>query len=118
LGYQNYQEKMLAIFNKGLVDPPKELNCPANSQVAKGKSPEEIVRIFQQAYPHNSPLSLGFGNSAFLAFSPSNGTQLHNQRYSSIIIDLLCFLFFFSVQYKMVQYWGVELANLDDMSPH
>lgn len=79
---------MLAIFSKVLVDPPKELNSPANSQ--EGKSLEEIVRIFQQTYSHNAPLSLGFGNSAFLAFSSSNGPQLHQQRIFCGIDNMYC----------------------------
>lgn len=75
---------MLAIFNKGLVDPPKELNSPNSHSTGSGykpKYPEEIVRMFQQTYSHNAPLSMGFGNSAFLAYSSSKGPQLHQQRY-------------------------------------
>lgn len=77
---------MLGIFNKGLVDPPKELNSPGNSEV-KAKSHEEIVRVFQQAYSHNTPLSLCFGNSAFLACSPSNG---HDQRMLCGVDNMYC----------------------------
>nr|ACL81159.1 putative auxin/aluminum-responsive protein [Mirabilis jalapa] len=82
---------MLAIFNKGLVDPPKELNSPTNNLQSnrKPKSHEEIVRIFHQNY-NNATLSLGFGNSAFLAYSPSKGPQLHNQRMLCGMDNMYC----------------------------
>lgn len=75
---------MLAIFNKNLVDPPKELNSPVSHSSGSGNKPkyaEDIVRIFQQAYSQNTPISFGFGNSAFLAYSPSKGIPIHQQRY-------------------------------------
>lgn len=86
---------MLAIFSKGLVDAPKELHSPvANSQQGndKPKSSEEIVRIFQQAYTsnNNGPLSLGFGNSGFLAYSPSKGPQLHQNRMFCAMDNMYC----------------------------
>lgn len=82
---------MLAIFNKGLVNPPKELNCPNLQGINKvSKSPEEIVRIFQQCFDHNSPVSLGFGSSAFLGYSPSNTLPLHQQRIFCAIDNIYC----------------------------
>lgn len=82
---------MLAIFNKGLVNPPKELNCPNLQGINKvPKSPEEIVRIFQQCFDHNNPVSLGFGNSAFLGYSPSNSLPLHQQRIFCGMDNMYC----------------------------
>ncbi|KMT04277.1 hypothetical protein BVRB_8g183530 [Beta vulgaris subsp. vulgaris] len=84
---------MLAIFNKGLVDPPKELNSPNSHSTGSGykpKYPEEIVRMFQQTYSHNAPLSMGFGNSAFLAYSSSKGPQLHQQRIFCGLDNIYC----------------------------
>ncbi|KAL2932035.1 Stem-specific protein TSJT1 [Bienertia sinuspersici] len=84
---------MLGIFNKGLVDPPKELNSPASYPSGSGnksKHPEEIVRMFQQQYSQNTPLSIGFGNSAFLAYSSSNGPQLHQKRIFCGMDNMYC----------------------------
>ncbi|XP_021726423.1 stem-specific protein TSJT1-like [Chenopodium quinoa] len=84
---------MLAIFNKGLVDPPKELNSPASHPSGSGnkpKYPQEIVRMFQQSYPQNAPLSIGFGDSAFLAYSSSKGPQLHQQRIFCGMDNMYC----------------------------
>lgn len=84
---------MLAIFNKGLVNPPKELHCPnleANSNNKVAKNPEEICRIFQQTYSQNAPLSLGFGNSAFLGYSPSPALPLHQQRIFCAMDNMYC----------------------------
>ncbi|KAH9616043.1 hypothetical protein KSS87_022202 [Heliosperma pusillum] len=87
---------MLAIFSKSLVDPPKELNCPALHSSGSGsgnnkpKFPEDIVKIFQQSYSQNAPLSLGFGNSAFLAYSPSKLLQLHHQRTFCGMDNMYC----------------------------
>ncbi|XP_021740557.1 stem-specific protein TSJT1-like [Chenopodium quinoa] len=84
---------MLAIFNKDLVDPPKELNSPVSHSSGSGnkpKYPQDIVKTFQQAYSQNTPLSVGFGNSAFLAYSSSKGPQVHHQRLFSGMDNMYC----------------------------
>jgi len=88
---------MLAIFSKSLVDPPKELNCPAlypsgllGNNNNKPKFPEDIVKIFQQFYSQNAPLSLGFGNEAFLAYSTFKASQLHQQRTFCGMDNMYC----------------------------
>ncbi|XP_010686531.2 stem-specific protein TSJT1 [Beta vulgaris subsp. vulgaris] len=84
---------MLAIFNKNLVDPPKELNSPTSHPTGSGnksKYPQDIVKTFQQAYSHNTPLSIGFGNSAFLAYSSSKGPQIHQNRSFCGVDNMYC----------------------------
>jgi hypothetical protein len=85
---------MLAIFKEGVVDPPKELNSPIHSLssskaigggVPKPKLPEEIVKVFQASQPPNAALSIGFGNSAFLAYVPSQ-----NRRMFCAIDNIYC----------------------------
>lgn len=73
---------MLAIFKRGLVDPPKELNSPVSC--FGSKLPEEIVKCFQASQPSNVALSIGFGNSAFLAYFPSQTSLLSNRLFCSI----------------------------------
>ncbi|GAB2301171.1 hypothetical protein Dimus_035204 [Dionaea muscipula] len=85
---------MLAIFKKGLVDPPTELNSPdaaaASSHRKKQSkfSEEEIIKDFQLYYhqPNNpSPLSISFADSAYLAYLPSqaqhHSLQLHQRLF-------------------------------------
>ncbi|KAL2925002.1 Stem-specific protein TSJT1 [Bienertia sinuspersici] len=84
---------MLAIFNKNLVDPPKELNSPNPHSSGSGKTPkypQEIVKSFQQTYFHNDPHSVGFGNSAFLAYSTCKGPQIHQQTLFCGVDNIYC----------------------------
>ncbi|KAL9452544.1 hypothetical protein AB3S75_008351 [Citrus x aurantiifolia] len=61
---------MLAIFNKGLVNPPQELHSPASlSSSRKPKHPEEIFKEFLISQPSNA-FSINFGNAAALAYVP------------------------------------------------
>jgi hypothetical protein len=82
----NTKAKMLAIFNKKLVNPPQELNSPAplNSS-RKSKLPDEILHDFTSSNPSNA-FSMNFGNDAFLAYSPSNNSSKH-QGYVTIILN-------------------------------
>ncbi|KAL8129723.1 hypothetical protein V2J09_018878 [Rumex salicifolius] len=80
---------MLAIFKKGVVDPPKELNSPIprafeNGNGQKPKFPDEIVKIFNSSQPSNVALSIGFGNSAFLSYFPSQTSHLIQRMFCSI----------------------------------
>lgn len=64
---------MLAIFKNGLVNPPKELNSPASSSQAASlmlaKVPEETLKDFLTSHS-NKGFSLGFANTALLAYTP------------------------------------------------
>ncbi|PSR98574.1 Stem-specific protein [Actinidia chinensis var. chinensis] len=78
---------MLAIFQKGLADPPKELNSPAPMQEAnplkKPKLPQEILKDFLSFHNHNhNSFSIGFANNALLAFAPSDRSShsIHQSR--------------------------------------
>lgn len=110
---------MLAIFNKGLVDPPKELNSPVSHPSGsshKPKYPEEIVRMFQQAFSHSAPLSIGFGNSAFLAYSSSKGPQLHQQRIFCGMDNMYCiFLGHLNNLNTLIKQYGLGKATNEAM---
>jgi hypothetical protein len=58
---------MLAIFKKGSVNVPEELQSPANN--AKAKLPQRIFNDFISSQPQNA-FSVNFGDSASLAFLP------------------------------------------------
>ncbi|GAB4826937.1 hypothetical protein Ancab_033816 [Ancistrocladus abbreviatus] len=80
---------MLAIFKKGLVDLPKELQSTASSD-KKPKFPEEISRDFNNSQPSVDALSIGFGDVAFLSYFPSKGPLLHHQRLFCSMDDMCC----------------------------
>ena len=72
---------MLGIFNKELVQPPQELNSPImNNSTHKAKFPQEILNDFVSSYS-NKALSIGFGNSAALAYVPPQKPDSIHQRY-------------------------------------
>ncbi|KAL9257492.1 Stem-specific protein TSJT1-like protein [Drosera capensis] len=77
---------MLAIFKKGLVDPPQELNSPTSDKNrVKPKLPDEIIQHFRQLHAignqPNPALSVGFGNDAFLAYYPSKQSLLQQRMF-------------------------------------
>ncbi|GMH19519.1 hypothetical protein Nepgr_021360 [Nepenthes gracilis] len=88
-GSKSEEKKMLAIFQKGLVDPPKELNSPTSEKKKKAKSPEEIVRAFQLSQPSSDTLSIGFGDTAFLSYFPSKGLPPQQRLFCSTD-DMYC----------------------------
>ncbi|XP_057537908.1 stem-specific protein TSJT1-like [Amaranthus tricolor] len=110
---------MLAIFNKNLVDPPKELNSPVSHSSGSGNKPkyaEDIVRIFQQAYSQNTPISFGFGNSAFLAYSPSKGIPIHQQRIFCGVDNMYCiFLGNLNNLNSLIKQYGLGKATNEAM---
>ncbi|KAI4304357.1 hypothetical protein MLD38_039881 [Melastoma candidum] len=67
---------MLAIFNKGLADAPKELRCPIHDGAPGPKLPAEILKDFMAS---GNAVSMSFDCSASLTFSrpdrPSVSTQ-------------------------------------------
>lgn len=71
---------MLAIFDKEMVQPPQELNSPIVDSTKKAKFPQEILNDFVSSY-QNKAFSIGFGNSAALAYVPQERSYSVHQRY-------------------------------------
>ncbi|XP_031130939.1 stem-specific protein TSJT1-like [Ipomoea triloba] len=81
---------MLAIFQKGLVDPPKELNSPAPLQASvELVPPQEAINNFLAANKSNG-FSLGFGEKAFLAYSAQDCSNLKQERLFCGVNDIYC----------------------------
>lgn len=75
------KQKMLAIFKKSVVDPPKELQSPASLQISnKAASPQETMKNFL-ASNSNDGFSIGFMDKAFLAYSKPPPSSNPQQRY-------------------------------------
>lgn len=73
---------MLAIFGKGVANPPEELKSPAASFASSDKQamhPEEILRSFHSS--HSGAVSISFADGAALAYSPnsSSSSLLHKR---------------------------------------
>ncbi|XP_021670260.2 stem-specific protein TSJT1 [Hevea brasiliensis] len=81
---------MLAIFKKGLVKPPQELNSPASlASSRKPKLPQDILKDFESSNPSNN-FSISFGDVASLAYiSPQNPYSIH-QRLFCGLNDIYC----------------------------
>lgn len=78
------QEKMLGIFNKDLVQPPRELNSPAapapSNTSAKPKLSHEILKSFVSQ--SSNAFSISFENATSFAYvTPEKPYSIH-QRYS------------------------------------
>ncbi|XP_019184689.1 PREDICTED: stem-specific protein TSJT1-like [Ipomoea nil] len=82
---------MLAIFQKELVNPPKELSSPASlGSSMKVVPPQEAINNFLSANPSNG-FSLGFGDKAFLAYSSAQPcSNLVQQRLFCGVNDMYC----------------------------
>ncbi|KAH9748630.1 DUF3700 domain-containing protein [Citrus sinensis] len=81
---------MLAIFNKGLVNPPQELHSPASlSSSRKPKHPEEIFKEFLISQPSNA-FSINFGNAAALAYVPPENPNSVSQRWFCGLHNIYC----------------------------
>ncbi|WCJ27005.1 aluminum induced protein with YGL and LRDR motifs [Euphorbia peplus] len=80
---------MLALFKKGLVNPPEELNSPAPLPSSrKPKLPQEILKNFQAS---NNALSVGFGDAAVLAYLlPQSPSYSIHQRNFCGMNDIYC----------------------------
>ena len=70
---------MLAIFNKEFVEPPQELNSPVLSSAKKPKLAHDILNDFMGSHP-NKAFSIGFGNTASLAYVPPEKSYSKYQR--------------------------------------
>ncbi|OMO65126.1 hypothetical protein COLO4_31499 [Corchorus olitorius] len=81
---------MLAIFNKGLVNPPEELQSPASlSSSRKPKLPAEIHRDFLSSNPNNA-FSIGFGAAASLSYVPLPPQYPSYQRLFCGVDEIYC----------------------------
>ncbi|KAJ0082073.1 hypothetical protein Patl1_10787 [Pistacia atlantica] len=81
---------MLAIFNKGVVNPPQELHSPASlSSSRKPKLPEQICKDFVQSHPSNTCL-INFANDASLAYAPLQNPYSTSQRLFCGIDNIYC----------------------------
>ena len=80
---------MLAIFNKGLVAPPQELNSPASGKVpVKPKVPEETLKDFQSCHSTNA-FSISIGDAALLSYIPPSPPHSTHERFLSLSLSLL-----------------------------
>ncbi|CAH9113781.1 unnamed protein product [Cuscuta europaea] len=80
---------MLAIFKRGLVDPPKELNSP-DSSFGNLVPPQMAINNFLSSN-HNNGFSLGFGDQALLAFSSAKPSSLlSHQRLFCGLNEMYC----------------------------
>ncbi|XAR59146.1 hypothetical protein NMG60_11014812 [Bertholletia excelsa] len=73
---------MLAVFKKGLANPPPELHSPASSLQSSTwpKLPDETLKEFMSSHQKDGAFSIGFAGDAFLAFSPSGHPYSLQQR--------------------------------------
>jgi len=76
----------LAIFNKGSVNVPEELQASPSSN--KPKLPPQIFNDFISSHPHNA-FSVNFGDSALLAFVPPVNSSV-NQRMFCGLDNIYC----------------------------
>ncbi|CAI9772853.1 unnamed protein product [Fraxinus pennsylvanica] len=96
------EEEMLAIFKKGLVNPPQELNGPVSPQASVSlKNPEEILNGFLSDACND--FSIGFGDKALLAYAPPEPSFKAHQRLFCGVNDVYCI------------FWG-SLNNLCDLN--
>ncbi|XP_044461965.1 stem-specific protein TSJT1-like isoform X2 [Mangifera indica] len=81
---------MLAIFNKGLVNPPQELLSPASlSSLRKPKLPEETCKDFVESHPSNTFL-INFANAASLAYVPPQNPYPTSRRLFCGVDNMYC----------------------------
>ncbi|XWS68730.1 hypothetical protein CRYUN_Cryun04dG0116700 [Craigia yunnanensis] len=81
---------MLAIFNKGLVNPPEELHSPASLKSSrKPKLPVEILNGFLSSNPTNA-FSIGFEAAASLAYVPPQNPCTTYRRLFCGVDEIYC----------------------------
>ncbi|KAE8733242.1 mediator of RNA polymerase II transcription subunit 16-like isoform X1 [Hibiscus syriacus] len=81
---------MLTIFNKELMNPPKELHSPASlCSSNKPKFPEQIIKDFLASNPTNA-FSVGFGSSACIAYAPPENRYSNYQRLFCGVDEIYC----------------------------
>jgi len=76
---------MLGIFNKGLVQPPQELNSPATLKSSvKPKLSQEILRDFVSPDSGNA-VSISFGDATSFAYlPPENPFSIHQRMFCAV----------------------------------
>ncbi|KAB1221926.1 Stem-specific protein TSJT1 [Morella rubra] len=80
---------MLGIFNKALVQPPRELNSPALlSSSVKPKLSQEILEDFLSQ--SGNAFSVSFGNATALAYFPPKKPYSIDQRFFCTVDDIYC----------------------------
>jgi hypothetical protein len=93
---------MLGIFNKGLVQPPQELNSPASlNSSLKPKLPQEILNDFISL--SSNACSISFGDAMSLAYVPPEKPFSIHQRYPlslSHFCDVCVCLTFYTFRFK------------------
>ncbi|KAJ6738143.1 ALUMINUM INDUCED PROTEIN WITH YGL AND LRDR MOTIFS [Salix koriyanagi] len=81
---------MLAIFNKGLVNPPQELYSPASlCSSRKPKLPGEIVKDFVSSNPSKA-FTMSFGDAALLACISQGNSYPRHQRLFCGLDGIYC----------------------------
>lgn len=96
---------MLAIFKKGLVNPPQELNSPASlASSRKPKLPQEILKDFESS----NALSISFGDVASLAYIPSQNPYAIHQKYPSDLLNGE--RFFFLLVYNFLSAYTLQVV--------
>ncbi|KAE8723036.1 mediator of RNA polymerase II transcription subunit 16-like isoform X1 [Hibiscus syriacus] len=107
---------MLTIFNKELMNPPKELHSPASlSSSNKPKSPEEIIKDFLASNPTNA-FSIGFGSSACFAYAPPENRYSNYQRLFCGVDEIYCiFLGGLNNLNSLLRQYGLSKGNNEAM---
>ncbi|XAR66445.1 hypothetical protein NMG60_11012682 [Bertholletia excelsa] len=107
---------MLAIFNKGLVDAPQELNSPVSLQGSKKpKQPEQTLKDFMSCQPTDG-FSIGFPNKACLAFAPLDRAYTTSQRLFCGVDGIYC-MFLGTLQNlcSLIRQYGLSKTANDAM---
>ncbi|KAL4388977.1 hypothetical protein GQ457_09G002280 [Hibiscus cannabinus] len=107
---------MLTIFNKELMNPPKELHSPASpSSSKKPKSPEEIMKDFLASNPTDA-FSIGFGSSACFAYAPPENRHTNFQRLFCGVDEIYCiFLGGLNNLCSLLRQYGLSKGNNEAM---
>ncbi|KAK4399107.1 Stem-specific protein TSJT1 [Sesamum angolense] len=84
--FQSLLQKMLAVFEKSIANPPKELSLPVGRNHSNS-SPEEIAEIFRSWRSDSTFYNLSSGN--FLALSHRDENPAH-PRCIIVMDDIFC----------------------------
>lgn len=105
---------MLGIFNKELVNAPKELNSPVaimhgTTKPMKQQLPHDSLNTFLSSYSPNA-FSFSFANKATLAFAPPPFPSFHNHRF--IFFSFSLFIFHYALFILYLKYISSTLFFL------
>ncbi|KAB1221925.1 Stem-specific protein TSJT1 [Morella rubra] len=106
---------MLGLFNKGLVQPPQELNSPAPlSSSLKPKLSQEILKDFVSH--STNAFSVSFGNATSLAYLPQEKPYSTHQRYFCAVDDIYCiFLGSLNNLCSLIRQYGLSKGSNEAM---